>query len=197
MKRFTRRGRTVSSRLTQYEVSLLSSLCNQLTEMLVEAVSDTEPGRAAAAASDDPFDLWARDLAADPEEPELPEDPAVQRLFPNPYPHDAAASSDFRRYTLRDQRDSKLAAVRLVLGDLAATQHGGHPLKISDDHIEAWLKTLTNLRLSVATRLGITDAEAAEELAMVADDDPRAFMLSIYEWLGFAQETLLSAITDR
>jgi hypothetical protein len=197
MKRFVRRGRTVSSRLSSYEVSLLSSLCNQLTEMLVETIVDADPGRAAAVASDDPFDLWARDLAVDPEDPELPDDPAVQRLFPNAYPHDAAASSDFRRFTLRDQRDNKLAAVRVVLGDLAATQHGGHPVKISDDHTEAWLKTLTNLRLSVATRLGITDSEAAEELAQLADDDPRAFMHSIYEWLGFAQETLLTAIADR
>lgn len=194
MKRFARRGRTVTARLSPYEVSLLSSLCNQLTEMLVEVVSDADPTPAAGGATDDPFDLWARDLAADPEEPELPDDPAVQRLFPNAYPHDAAAASDFRRFTLRDQRDHKLAAVRLVLVDLAATQHGVHPLKINPDHTDAWLKTLTNLRLSVATRLGITDSEAAAELAQVADDDPRAFMYSIYEWLGFAQETLLSAL---
>ena len=60
--------------------------------------------------------------------------------------------------------------------------------------VDVWLRTLTSLRLAVATRLGITDAESADELAMLPDEDPRAFMASIYDWLGFAQETLISAI---
>lgn len=192
MKKFTKHGKIISSHLSSYETSLLTSLCNQLTEMLVEAITDPPP--TAEDQSDDPFALWARDFAAEPEEPGLPDDPAIQRLFPNAYPHDAAASSDFRRYTARDLRDKKLAAVRVVLADLAATQHGAYPVKIDPDGTDAWLKTLTNLRLSVATRLGITDTETAEELANVSDDDPRAFMYSVYEWLGFAQETLVGAL---
>ena len=47
------------------------------------------------------------------------------------------------------------------------------------------------MRIAVATRLGITDAESAEELADLPDDDPRVFMVSVYDWLGFAQETLI------
>ena len=60
--------------------------------------------------------------------------------------------------------------------------------------MEAWLRTLTSVRLAVATRLGITDAETAERLAELPDDDPRSFLASVYDWLGFAQETMVNAL---
>ena len=46
----------------------------------------------------------------------------------------------------------------------------------------------------MATRLGITDAESAEELAELPEEDPRSFMVSVYDWLGFAQETMVGAL---
>ena len=46
----------------------------------------------------------------------------------------------------------------------------------------------------MAVRLGISDADSADELADLPEDDPRAFMASIYDWLGFAEETLISAL---
>jgi hypothetical protein len=60
--------------------------------------------------------------------------------------------------------------------------------------VESWRRTLTSVRLAVATRLGIRDAAAADQLAELPDDDPRSFMVSVYDWLGFAQETLISAL---
>lgn len=48
--------------------------------------------------------------------------------------------------------------------------------------------------LSTATRLGITDAESAEELGELPDEDPRSSVVSVYDWRGFAQETLISAL---
>jgi Domain of unknown function (DUF2017) len=46
----------------------------------------------------------------------------------------------------------------------------------------------------VATRLGISDAQAADELSALPEDDPRSFMASVYDWLGFAQETMINAL---
>ena len=46
----------------------------------------------------------------------------------------------------------------------------------------------------MATRLGISDADTANELADLPEEDPRSFMVSVYDWLGFAQETMLSAL---
>jgi hypothetical protein len=81
-----------------------------------------------------------------------------------------------------------------VLQRLAETQRGATDVRIPAAEVDQWLRTLTSVRLAVATRLGITDAESAEELAELPDSDPRAFMLSVYDWLGFAEETLLSAL---
>ena len=192
MKKFSRRRGVVSTSLSEYEVELLTSLVNQL----VELVSDGEPERYAPSGEQggDPFERLVRDLKADPDEPEVSDDPVLRRLFPIAYPHDAAASSDFRRFTEQDLRGKKVSDALVVLRGLAATGGGSRELRIDPEDAQAWLRTLTSVRLAVATRLGITDAESAEELADLPDEDPRAFMVSVYDWLGFAQETLLAAL---
>ena len=112
----------------------------------------------------------------------------LKRLFPDAYPSDAMASADFRRFTERDLRAMKVAEARVVLDRLATTELGAHDLKIPRDEVESWLRTLTSVRLAVAIRLGIRDAAAADELAALPDEDPRSFMVSVYDWLGFAQK---------
>jgi hypothetical protein len=191
VKKFKRKGKVVVSRLDSYEVELLESLVQQLVEM----VSEGEPQNfTAQPESDDPFEMWARDLQADPDEPEASEDPVLQRLFPNAYPHDPDAASDFRRFTERDLKVRKISEAQLVLQRLQDTDRGARDVRIPLDEADQWLRTLTSVRLAVATRLGITDAESADELAELPEDDPRAFMLSVYDWLGFAQETLVTAL---
>ena len=192
MRKFKRHGALVSSHLSSYEVGLLVSLVHQLVDM----VSDGEPERFDGSVPEpaDPFEAWARDLASDPDEPEAHEDPVLQRLFPNAYPHDPAAATDFRRFTEHDLKAKKIADAQVVLDALGRTEEGAQPVEIPTDQTEAWLRTLTNVRLAVATRLGISDAESAEELAELPEEDPRAFMASVYDWLGFAQETLISSL---
>jgi hypothetical protein len=191
VKKFKRKGKVVVSRLDSYEVELLESLVQQLVEM----VSEGEPQNfTAQPESDDPFEMWARDLQADPDDPETSEDPVLQRLFPNAYPHDPDAASDFRRFTEHDLKVRKISEAQLVLQRLQDTDRGAHDVRIPLDEADQWLRTLTSVRLAVATRLGITDAESADELATLPEDDPRAFMLSVYDWLGFAQETLVTAL---
>jgi hypothetical protein len=191
VKKFSRRRGMVSTSLSRYEVELLTSLVSQL----VELVSDGELGPLGGAeASSDPFERLARDLQAEPDAPEVPDDPVLRRLFPDAYPHDPAASSDFRRYTSRDLRGKKVDDAQVVLRDLAATSGGSRDLRIDPADAAAWLRTLTGVRLAVATRLGITDTESAEELAELPDEDPRSYLVSVYDWLGFAQETLIGSL---
>ena len=191
MKKFTRRRGVISTSLSGYEVQLLTSLVSQL----VELVSDGEPEHfGAAGASSDPFERLVRDLQSEPDAPEVSDDPVVRRLFPNAYPHDESASSDFRRFTERDLRGKKVDDAQVVLRDLDRTDGGRQALRIDPADAEAWLRTLTGVRLAVATRLGITDANSAEELAELPDEDPRSYMMSVYDWLGFAQETLIATL---
>lgn len=39
---------------------------------------------------------------------------------------------------------------------------------------------------------GPLDAEDSERIAELPDDDPRSWVFSIYEWLGWIQESLLA-----
>jgi hypothetical protein len=184
MKKFKRRGSAITSHLSEYEVSLLIGLIDQLIGMVAEE-------ERAAVPDADPFEELARELQ---EKPEPPEDPVLRRLFPDAYPGDPEASSEFRRFTQRNLRDTKVTEALAVRGGLERTEGGAHEVRIGVEEADAWLRTLTSLRLAVAVRLGITDAEAADELADLPDDDPRAFMVSVYDWLGFAEETLISAL---
>ncbi|WP_158548040.1 DUF2017 domain-containing protein [Desertihabitans brevis] len=193
MKRFERRGKKLVTSFEPEEVQLLQSLVQQLVELITEHGRRVEESTPAPAQPDDPFAFWERDLREHPDQPEVPEDPVLQRLFPDAYPHDPRASSDFRRFTEQDARAAKLAAAQVVLDGLASCRDG-RDLKVPLDQADAWLKTLTNLRLSLATRLQITDAESAELLSELPEDDPRAFLYGVYEWLAFAQETLVQSL---
>ncbi len=190
MKKFRRKAGTLATQLSEAEVELLASLVGQLIEMVADGDPDDfrEPQAGA-----DPFEAWSRELAAESgSEPD--EDPVMRRLFPDAYPTDPDASADFRRFTERDLKTKKISDAASVLAALEATRYGRHELRIPISEVDVWLRTLNNLRLAVAIRLGITDAGVAEELAEIDDDDPRAFMASVYDWLSFAQETLVSAL---
>jgi Domain of unknown function (DUF2017) len=190
MKKFHRRRGMIVTQLSAYEVELLASLIMQL----IELISDGEPeGFANRDETDDPFEEIVKELE-EPDEPGPLEDPVLKRLFPDAYPEDAAASADFRRFTERSLKAKKVAEARVVLNRLATTDLGARDLKIPANEVESWLRTLTSVRLAVATRLGIRDAADADELAMLPEEDPRSFMVSVYDWLGFAQETLISAL---
>ena len=191
MRKFTRKRGMITTSLSSYEVELLTSLVKQL----VELVSDGSPaGFSAGPEPADAFEELVADLEVNRDEPEVSEDPVLKRLFPDAYPSDSPASSEFRRFTERDLRAKKVADAQVVLDRLAATNLGAHDLRIPREEVDAWLRTLTSVRLAVATRLGISDAETAEELNALPDDDPRSFLVSVYDWLGFAEETLINAL---
>ena len=191
VKKFHRRRGVIVTQLSPYEVELLASLIMQL----IELVSDGEPeGFADRSEAADPFEEIVKDLEGEPDEPGPLEDPVLKRLFPDAYPQDPAATADFRRFTERNLKATKVAEARVVLNRLATTELGARDLKIPREEVESWLRTLTSVRLAVATRLGIQDAAAADELAALPDEDPRSFMVSVYDWLGFAQETLIAAL---
>ena len=191
MKKFHRRRGVIITQLSAYEVELLASLIMQL----IELISDGEPeGFATPAEANDPFEEIVKNLEGEPDEPGPLDDPVLKRLFPDAYPDDTAASADFRRFTERDMKATRVAEARVVLERLATTELGARDLKIPANEVESWLRTLTSVRLAVAIRLGIRDAATADELAALPDEDPRSFMVSVYDWLGFAEETLISAL---
>lgn len=196
MRKFKRRGGVVSTELTSDEVRLLETLFHQLIDMIrgsSEASESAAESETPSAAEEDSFAAWARELS-DTSPVEAPQDPVLARLLPDAYPGDAQASAEFRRLTDRDLRDKKVQDAEVALQQLAETQDGAEELRIPVAEVEQWLRALTSIRIAVAGRLGINDNAGAAELAELSDDDPRAFMVSVYDWLGYAQETLVNAL---
>lgn len=125
-------------------------------------------------------------------------DPAIARLAPNPYPEDAEASRAFATAThddLLDRRIAEAAVVRAALSGFDETQDvldeqdalTAQPILIPDAEVDAWLRTLTALRLVLATRLGIVDEDDLDE------DDPRR---GVYDWLGYRLEGLIQSADE-
>ncbi|MFD9245359.1 DUF2017 domain-containing protein [Streptomyces sp. NPDC059556] len=175
--------------LDDVEISILRSLAVQLMELIGPG---DEPAKDA--------DPLAALFAEGPSRP--PSDPALKRLFPDAYGDDSeelrAAASDFRRFTENDlrarKRDDALVVVRALDGLSAeAAGEGGAVLKLTPDESRAWLGALNDLRLTIGTRLEVTDEEG-EQLYRLPDSDPRKPMVMAYLWLGALQESLVETL---
>ena len=120
---------------------------------------------------------------------------AILRLLPDAYPDDSEASAEFRRFTADELTEKKLRNARILIADCAGAADADGPSTIHLDaaSIGAWLRSLTDVRLVLATRLGITeDGDLGPD-----DDEEEALMLSdVYDWLGFVQDSLVSALED-
>jgi hypothetical protein len=115
---------------------------------------------------------------------DVADDPALARLFPNAYPDDAEAASEFRRYTREGLVEHKSANSGRVAAALMNADGAGR-LTVERDDAERWLPALTDLRLVLAQRLGIE-----------RDDDrlPNSELADVYSWLGELQWLLVSAL---
>lgn len=171
------------------EIDLLSSLIEQFIELLV-ASSPAPKTR-----STDPLDLLEWEVNSCYQVTDRHNDPVLQRMFPVAYPNDAEAAFDFHRFTQPMLCDEKISKGIDVLTDLNAAAQDGRCC-FAAKNLDAWLTTLTNLRLSLAVRLEIEDADDAEELANLPEYHPRALVFSVYEWIGWVQESLLVAVEE-
>jgi hypothetical protein len=114
-------------------------------------------------------------------DPDAPRDPALARLLPTAYPEDEASAEVFRRSTEGALVARKVANARVVIDTL----HAG-TVRLAPTEVQAWLRALTDLRLIIATRLGIEH-----------DDDPGhgdEFLAEVYPWLGYLQGSMLEAM---
>ncbi|WP_406419880.1 DUF2017 domain-containing protein [Streptomyces sp. NBC_00842] len=175
--------------LDEVEIAILRSLAVQLLELI-------GPGDEPA----DGEDPLAALFAEGPTEP--PTDPALARLFPEAYGDEdselRAASAEFRRFTENDlrtrKRDDALTVVRTL--DALQSGEGGAVLTLSADECRSWLGALNDLRLTIGTRLEVSDEDEGGEgsLYRLPDSDPRKPMVMAYLWLGALQETLVETL---
>lgn len=178
------------------ETDLLTSLVGQLLELVRD-----EPARPRDSRGD-PLDAVLDALGSD--DPSRPTDPVVLRLFPDAYRDDDEAAAEFRRFTERSLREQKAGAAATMLASLAtagetgpeeSSRRGADKVKVEldGDQAEAWLRTLTDLRLALGTRLGVEEDDT-EHWQALPEDHPQRHIHDVYDWLGFVQETLVRAL---
>jgi hypothetical protein len=188
--RHRRSGRVIAN-FTGFEADLLRSLASQLVELLRNEEAAPRTGI-------DPFEAMM-DFSG-PES--APEDPVLARLFPTAYPADEEAAAEFRRFTEGTLRDGKARGAASIIDQL---EEAGLPDELGEDGLmidveldeptaETWLRSFTDVRLALATRLGIEDGDE-DVWAAMPDEDPRAQAHDIYEWVGYLQETLVDALS--
>ena len=169
----------VTGELEPVEAALLTQLATQVVALLIEADA-AQPG------------------------------PAVSRLLPDAYHGDQEASAEFRRFTAEGLTERKVRNARAVITAVAAAYAADGPTEVLLDPqtTQAFLRSLTDIRLVLATRLGIesdsgidsdsaidSDGDSDGQHSPSASSDDEVIMLSdVYEWLGWVQESLVAAV---
>ncbi len=208
-----RRGGTVQVHLDTGELALLADLIEQTAELLDPDTEpdDTEPDDIEANKTE-PDDTWDSLVASLSVEP--PSDPAVARLLPDGNRDDPELAQSFRRLTEYSLREFK----QRTLGTAAAALRRPEPVLLTRDEADALMRSLTDVRLVLAERLGVrTDEDAAElhdrlqAAHQLLDDDPDApadapveaagvpnpawvRLAAIYEALTYWQESLIASL---
>jgi len=172
-----RRG-AVSINLEGSERELLRSLAQQIVEFVAPAPLDPDADPLAA-------------LVGIDETAEVPADPALARLFPDAFVDDDEASADFRRFTERSLRETKVGHALVVI---ALLESGASD--IPKDQVGAWLGFLNDTRLTLGSRLEMTE-DSHDALAALPEDDPRAGLFHVYDWLTYLQDTLVRLVMPR
>ncbi len=187
-----RKSRHIIANFSGFEADLLRSLASQLVELLRnERAVPQQPG--------DPLEALL-DFSGPTEEPD---DPVLARLFPTAYPDDPEAAGDFRRFTEATLRDGKANAAIAVIDGL---EDAGLPPELTEEGLvidveldeetaETWMRSFTDIRLALATRLEVEEGDEAY-WASLPDDDPRGQAHDIYLWVGYLQETLVDALSS-
>jgi Domain of unknown function (DUF2017) len=171
--------------LPPYAAGLLANLARQLIELLSD-------GEVLQPAGVDPLEAML-DFDAPREEPE---DPALLRLLPPAHRSDDELAAEFRRFTERGLREGKIRDALVVVGNLEDVEDGEPDdleFELDASQARSWLRCLTDLRLTLAARLGVrADDESYWE--NLPEKDERRGVYEIYGWLGYLLESLLDAV---
>ncbi len=165
--RFTIDAGRILVRASGREIDLLTTMLSQFTDLVDARTRDPHRGEL------------------------TPTDPALARLLPDPVHGDLEAAAELRSLTEAALITHKLRNAASMTGALADARTA--PAALDADTELAWLKTLTDLRLVLAARLGIEhDGDRGRRWSL---NDHR--MQTAYHWLAGVQSDLLETIAKR
>ena len=180
VKGFHRHGEnSYIATFAESEKEVLLNLVEQIIELLSERVDHGH---------EDPLAAMVGITSHD----SPPEDEVLHRLLPNAYA-DEVDASEFRRYTESTLRGKKQAHAMSMRMHLKSADDG--IVDLDHDNANAWLGAINDIRLALGVRLKV-DQNSSEQLELLSPDDPMRGVYAVYTWLGWLQESLLSALMD-
>ena len=202
---FAADGEQLVAIMDEDERAVVAGLCTQVARLV-------EPTTMAKGDSADPFEAIVAglgDLATDTEQGAagvgVPDrafgldedrDPALDRLFPTGNREDEQEAAEFRRFTEQGLRTRKHANLMTAVRTLDAAVEDRWVIARAE--APAVMIALTDVRLVMGERLGLRTDEDAERLeeafADLEEDDPAVFVLAVYDFLTWLQESLTQAL---
>jgi hypothetical protein len=115
------------------------------------------------------------------------DDAVRQRLYPTAYRDDDDAETEFRSITEESLRTLRAERIDTCRADLA----GPGDIDLGDDDAaRRWIQVLNDLRLTLGTRLGITEDDEHD----IDPTDPSAQPRVVYYWLTAVQDSVVSGL---
>ena len=105
----------------------------------------------------------------------------LRRLLPDAAPDDSEATAEFAAATRGRLAEGKAAGARRLVADLEAAPGG--VVRLDDEGAVAWLRALGDLRIALAERVGIEEAQRTRT--------PQGL---VYAWLTWLQGSLVEAV---
>jgi hypothetical protein len=164
---------------SEAEREVLINLVEQIIELLAERVDHD---------NDDPLAAMVGITMHDTP----PEDEVLLRLLPNAYA-DQVDASEFRRYTESTLRQKKQAHAMAMRMHVKSAVDG--IVELDHDGANAWLGAMNDVRLALGVRLKVEE-NSHDDLELLAPDDPMRGVYAVYSWMGWLQESLISALMD-
>jgi hypothetical protein len=113
-------------------------------------------------------------------------DPAVRRLFPPAYEDDPERNAEYEQLVRGDLLAGKLKSLEIMEATIDAR-------RITEDQLLAWLGALNDLRLTLGTRLDVTEELDPER---IPDTHPQAQLYALYFYLGWLEEQVVEELAS-
>jgi hypothetical protein len=113
-------------------------------------------------------------------------DPAVRRLFPPAYEDDPERNAEYEQLVRGDLLAGKLRSLEIMEATIDAR-------RINEDQLVAWLAALNDIRLTVGTRLDVTEELDPEA---IPDTHPQAQLYALYFYLGWLEEQVVEELAS-
>ncbi|HMF03407.1 MAG TPA: DUF2017 family protein [Acidimicrobiia bacterium] len=129
------------------------------------------------------------------ESPTAKDDPVYNRLFPSAYldPTEESAEQEWQELVHPELLQTRLDALELVTTtlDRAVTKRGRAEVELAPEEVEAWLGVVNDARLTLGTRLGVTEDAESEA---IDPSDPTAPAHAVYGWLTWFENDLVETL---